>query len=186
MAQVKFNPALEYFVGQVGELIYKTRNGRRYVSRKPDYTHLQFNDAQKFNQQRFGRATRYAKEVMADPRARTPYEAAAKEKGASVQNLIVADYMGVPSVDEIDMREYNGQAGGKILIRASDDFEVKGVDVVISGPTGEEIEKGAAVRSPMGDYCWVYTATVTVPAPVRVEVTAADRPGNRTTKVESA
>ena len=185
MAQVKFNPALESFVGQVGGLIYKTRNGRRYVSRKPDYTHLRFNDAQKEVHQRFARATRYAKVVMADPRARTPYDAAAKEKGASVQNLIVADYMGVPSVDEIDMREYNGQAGGKILIRASDDFEVTRVDVVISGPTGEEIEKGETIRSSMSGDCWVYTATVTVSAPVHVSVTATDRPGNQTTKVKS-
>ena len=123
---------------------------------------------------------------MADPVARAAYDMAGKEEDRSVQNLIMADFLRAPSVDEIDLGEYDGQAGSRILIRASDDFDVTGVEVVISAVTGGEIERGAAIPSSTDLDSWVYTATASVPdTHVRVEVTAIDRPGHKTTKVEN-
>lgn len=185
MAQVKLNPVLLCLLGQIGGFVYKTRRGKMYASRKPVFKPGHFNDAQKAVQVRFGRASRYAMGVMADPEARAPYDMVAKTIDASVQNLIVADFIEAPSVDEIDLRDYDGEPGSTIRIRASDDFDVMAVHVVVSGPAGEEIERGGAIPSSRELDCWVYTATTSAPPHVRVEATATDRPGNKTTKVEN-
>ena len=98
--------------------------------------------------------------------------------------LTVADFFNAPSVDEVDLSGYSGQPGDLIVIRASDDFEVADVGVVLSQADGSPIEKGAAVETPAHSSRWVYTASVEVETgtTVQVMVTAMDRPGNRTVK----
>ena len=73
-----------------------------------------------------------------------------------------------------------------IRVRASDDFEVAGVTVSISGSEAQPIEHGVAVLSSMKRGRWVYTTTTSVAAgtQVRVEATATDKPGNTATKAE--
>ena len=186
MAQVELNPALAIFRGELGNLIFKMRLGRMYVSRKPDSQPRILSPAQKSAQMRFRQATVYAKRVMADPEDRMPYELAAKEKQTLTQNVIIADFLTAPSVDQIDLSNYDGRAGGTIRIRASDDFEVTGVTVSISGNEGQPIEHGAAVLSSMKWGRWVYTTTTSVGAGtcLHVEATARDKPGNTTSKAE--
>ena len=149
MARVRLNPALASFLGELGDMVFKMRYGKVYVSRKPVFTPRSFTEPQKAAQMRFCQATVYARHVMADPEEREPYEQAAKDEQTPVQNVIIADFLTAPIVDEIDLRGYDGQAGGAIRIRASDDFDVTGVTVSISGSEGEPIEHGAAVLSSM-------------------------------------
>ena len=100
--------------------------------------------------------------------------------------MIIADFLTAPLVDQIDLNDYSGRAGDTIRIRASDDFEVAGVTVSISGSEGQPIEHGAAVLSSMKWGRWLYTTTTSVAAgtQVRVEATATDKPGNRAAKAE--
>ena len=186
MARVRLNPALDSFVGEVGNLVFSKRYGRTYASEKPEITPQQFTEAQKAVHIRFHHATNYARIVMADVEAREPYESVAKEKGLPVQNVIIADFLRPPSIDQIDLNGYDGSAGGKIRIRASDDFDVTGVNVAISDSEGQVIEQGPAILSSMNWGRWIYTTTLSVPAGahIRVEATATDRPGNTATKSE--
>ena len=186
MARVELNPALAIFRGEVGNLIFKMRWGRMYVSRKPDAKTRILSPAQKAAQVRFRQATVYAKQVMSDLERKTPYDLAAHERKTLTQNVIIADFLTAPSVDLIDARGYEGRPGGTIRIRASDDFEVAGVRVSISDGDGRTIEQGAATLSSMKCGLWVYAATESVPAGtrVRVQATATDGPGNTGMKAE--
>ena len=96
-------------------------------------------------------------------------------------SLMVADFLNPPVIDEIDLGCYDGQAGSIIQIRATDDFEVSCVEVLICSASGDRIEAGPAARRSRNSACWVYKATtsVTPGISVRVEATAMDRPGNR-------
>jgi hypothetical protein len=49
-------------------------------------------------------------------------------------------------VDEIDLSVCTGKAGGPIRIRASDDVEVKGVEVSITDSNGTVLERGPATN----------------------------------------
>ena len=186
MARVNLNPALGDFRGELGNLVFWERYGKKYASRKPDIRPRQPTDAQKEVHKRFRQATLYAKTVMADPEERSSYEMAAKERKLPVQNVVVGDYLTAPSVDQIDLSGYDGRAGGTIRIRASDDFDVMGVGVAISTSEGQAIEQGPAVLTSMNWGRWIYTTTTSVPAGVHVRVvaTATDRPGNTATKSE--
>ena len=186
MARVRLNAALGSFVGEVGNLVFWQRYGRTFASQKPEARTPQYTEAQKVVLDRFRKATSYARAVMADPDAREAYDAAAKERQIPVQNVIIADYLTAPSVDQIDLSGYDGRAGGSIRIRASDDFDVTGVHVSIVGAEGQPIEHGPALLTSMNRGKWVYTSTISIPAgtTIRVEATAADRPGNTAGKSE--
>ena len=80
---------------------------------------------------------------------------------------------------------YTGKTGEAIKIRASDDFQVVGVGVVIRDTGGTVLEQGPATVS--GDGAWTYAATTKLPdgQQVVIEVTATDRPGHKTTKTQA-
>ena len=187
MAHVKLNPALLIILGKVGNLVFKMRYGSIYASRRPASRRRRFTGPQKAMQERFRRGTSYGKSVLADPQARAPYDAVARKRGKPVLSLMVADFLNPPVIDEIDLGGYDGQIGSTIRVRATDDFGVTSVNVLISGASGEAIEGGPATAQSRNSGRWVYTATTSVPGgiPVCVEVTATDRPGNRTTRIEN-
>ncbi len=89
-----------------------------------------------------------------------------------------------PTVDPIDLSGYTGQAGETIRITASDDFEVTGGGVSITGAGGTALEHGAATAS---DGAWSHVTKAALPAgqQVSIEVTATDRPGHETTNAQS-
>ena len=108
-----------------------------------------------------------------------------KAKGTPVFALVVAGFFNAPAVDEIDLSHYSGKTGETIHIRASDDFEVAGVSVLIRDASGAALEQGAA--SGGGDGAWTYTTTASIATgqTVAIEVAATDHPGNKTTKAQS-
>ena len=101
-------------------------------------------------------------------------------------SLMVADFLNPPTIEAINLGDYDGQPGAAIFIRATDDFEVTRVEVVIFSDSGERIEGGPARRESTSLAWWAYETTTSVPggASVRVEAAATDRPGNRATRVE--
>ena len=177
---------MAYALKQNG-LTVKTIGSKSFVVRRPVFHNRKFSASQKAVQARFRRANRYASKVMSDPRARACYEMAAQRKEMSVLRIIVADYLYPPIVDQIDLSWYDGQPDSWIAIRATDDFEVVRVDVVISTTTGDPVENGAAMCSDADPNWWFYAARTMLPAGThaRVEVTARDRPGNKTTRTEN-
>jgi len=184
MAKIKTNPVLEEIRGKIGDLVFKRFNHEIIVTKSPTQSG-EPTETQLEQRERFRLATVYGKSVMADAATKTVYETKAKAKGQPVFALTVADFFHAPAVDEIDLSTYSGKTGEVIHIRASDDFEVAGVRVLIRDANGAALEQGLATAGNNG--VWNYTATTTVPTgqSVAIEVTASDRPGNRTTKTKS-
>ena len=162
---------------------------RRYedevvIVRKPDLSGRVPTPGQAAHRERFRLAALYGKAVFVDPAKKTLYEDAAKTHGKPVFALTVSDFLNAPAVDEIDLSAYTGRAGDTITIRASDDFEVAGVAVAIRDTGGAALEQGVACGS---NGAWRYTTTkiLTSGQPVVIEVTATDRPGNKTVKTQA-
>jgi hypothetical protein len=187
MAKVTLNPALKAIHGRVDDLVFKRYNGHEMVSPVPDRTGIVPSANQLAQMDKFRLAALYGKAALADPQTRTVYEDAAARKGMPVFALTVADFLNAPAVDEIDLSDYAGQIGDKIAVRASDDVEVKGVQVAIREQGGAVLEQGAAVLETASN-TWVYTATTTLAQgqAVSIEVSATDRPGHKTTKTQAA
>jgi hypothetical protein len=185
MAEVKLNPVLEQVHGKIGDLVFRKYQDRTILARKPE-VHQPETEAQIKAREKFSLAALYGKSVMADPEKKALYDAKAKDKGQPVFSLMVADFFNAPVVDEIDLSGYTGQIGGTIGIRAHDDFQLKGVEVVIRDTAGTVLEQGAAANGTL-DGKWTYTATATVPAgqTVAIEVTATDLPGHKGTLTQS-
>lgn len=179
MAKVKLNPVLEQIRGKVGDLVFRRRAEGVVVSRNPGRSGLVPSAGQEAVRERFRLAALYGKAVYADPAEKEVYLAAARKKGASAFALAVSDFLHAPAVDEIDLTAYTGLAGEAIVVRASDDFEVARVSLVLRAGDGTLVERGPAAFE---RGAWRYATTVAAPVgqPVVVEVTASDRAGNKT------
>ena len=140
---------------------------------------------QQKQQERFKLAAVYGHTALADPVTGAVYRARTKAKGQPVFSVAVADFFKQPVVDEIDLAACTGKPNETIKIRASDDFEVVGVGVRILDTAGATLEQGLATQG--SDFVWTYASTTTLPAgqQVSIEVTATDRPGHKTTKVQT-
>jgi hypothetical protein len=183
MATPRLNAILDGLSGQIGNVVFSERYGKTVISRKRGKNKGEPSAAQLAQQEKFTDASQYAKAVMADPQARIPYVEAARTVNTPVAGLIMEDYLRSPKVSNIDLSQYTRQPGGKILIRATDDFEVTAVAVTIKN--GQVVESGAAVKSTEQVGRWVYTATAFANGALTVEATASDRPGNKGAKTET-
>jgi hypothetical protein len=183
MAKVALNPVMEKIQGKIGDLVFKRYNDEVVVSPKPDLSGHEPTPAQAAHRERFRLAVLYGKTVIADPEKRALYEHTAKEKGIPLFAMTVGDFLHAPAVDEIDLSGYTGRAGERIRIRASDDFEVTGVEVGITDANGAALERGPAMAA---NGTWEYLTTTAVPVGQRIsiEVTATDRPGHRGTRTQ--
>ncbi len=186
MARVTLNPALEAIQGKIGDLIFKRYEGEEIVSKMPDRTGIIPTVNQRAQMEQFRLATVYGKSVLADSAAREVYDDAAARKGLPVFAVTVADFLNAPVVDEINLAGYAGKIGDKIVVRASDDVEVSGVTVTIRDQGGAAIEQGAAVFNDATG-TWTYTATTSLAQgqSVSMEVSATDRPGHVTSKLQT-
>jgi len=179
MAKVTLNPILEKVRGEFGDLVFKHYGGDVVISHRPDRSGLQPTDAQLQQQERFRQAVLYGQLVMADPQKKAVYAEAAKTKGKPIFALMIGDFFNAPSVDEVDLSSYAGAIGDTIAVRAHDDFDVVKVHVSVTKASGEAIESGEAVETPVNSKRWVYLATAAVPhgTAVRIAVSVSDRPG---------
>lgn len=185
MASVKLNPVLEQLHGKVGDLVFKKYQDRTIIARKPEGKQPN-TPAQQAVKENFRLAALYGKTVMANPVEKAAYAAQAKAVGKPAFALMVADFLNAPVVDEIDLSAYNGKAGDIIKVRAHDDFQVAGVQVLVRDNNGNLLEQGAATLSAT-DGIWQYTATtnLTVGQQVVIEVDATDLPGHKGVKTQS-
>lgn len=94
MARVRFNPVFTEIHGKLGDFIVKQRDGRFYISQRPDYSKRVLSPVQKETNARFRAAVQYAKHVIADPEAKRQYKDSAEQSGKSVYSVAIADYMG--------------------------------------------------------------------------------------------
>ena len=90
--------------------------------------------------------------------------------------------MSPPVVSIIDTRNYSGASGGRITVRAVDDFRVTAVQVEIYAVNGTLLEKGNAEQQVNG-IDWTYTATQVnnLLTGSKIKAIATDVPGNEGT-----
>jgi hypothetical protein len=188
MAKIKLNPIVEEVSGGLGNLVFRTSNGKTVLCRKPDFSDNEITEDQAAHRERFRQAVAYGRSVMANEDMREIYNQAAERKGIPVFALTVADFFNAPSINEVNLSAYNGKIGDMIKVSALDDVNVMSVHVaLVNSQDNALIESGDAVETAAGSGQWVYTATTAVPAGTLVNFTVVvtDRPGGTAIETQS-
>ena len=177
MAQSRTNVLLHGFFGRCGDIVVRRWGDRSVIQRRPTTRHRKWSKLQKANRMVFRDAMTYARRVLKDPVVWDYYSKKRRRK-QTVWNCAVADFMLKPTIDMIDVREYEGKKGDAIVVVANDKYAVASVVVSILDAQGLEAEKGKAVV----DYTpgWTYMAKKKNRnwKECRVVVEVADVPGN--------
>lgn len=179
MAILPVNSVLNGTSGILGDLVFKNRNGKTFVSARPQCKERIATGGQTQVQEQFLRCVKYAKEVIRNPAIKNLYMAAA-QKGKSAYNIAFADAFKAPEIRCIDVSRYKGRKNNVILVTAKDDFKVVNVLVSIYSAKGKLIEQGNAVLE--YDLEWKYTVNKSTKAYIgsSITATAIDLPGNET------
>lgn len=177
MAKVIPKPETPALQGKLGDIVYKKINGKLFATQRAVPQKPRTAKQEAWNR-RFAKASSFAMGVKRDPALLAFYEPIAKARGVRMREVILSDAFSAPVITAVDLSGYRGQAGGVILVRATDNFGVRQVRVWLHVEgVGDEYGQAEAA----GD-AWRYTATQTMPAgtAVRIVVSAFDRPGNET------
>lgn len=177
MAKVRNNIFVRGLSGAVGDqfVIKTTRSGKTIVANKPTFDEdREFSEAQMSHQSAFRQASAYARSSKTQP----VYVERAKATNSIPYNVAISDWFGNPQVLEIDVKDWSGQMGQQIRVRAEDKIHVAGVQIAIEDTDGTRLEEGEAV--PADGLWWTYTTTSQIPEPAlrRVIAVARDLPGN--------
>jgi hypothetical protein len=180
MAIANDNIIMRFQRGRIGDLIFRVWGENTVVSKAPDYSKIPRSEAQKANSNRFRGATRYGRRVLNDPVAYAFYDKR-RRRNQTVWNVAISDYMKRPRIAEVDVWNYNGQAGNTIRVKTIDNYGIASVIVMIINALGVEVESGMAVKI-TGSEVWDYKTKNENPEwrGGRVVVRVSDRPGNVT------
>jgi hypothetical protein len=178
MAKSRNNVITYGLSGKVGDiLIFRQIDGKTVVSKVVEQKNTA-SDEQKKQRKRFQRATLYAKGAVHDKQTADLYAAASKKRKLSAYNIAVADFFHGPDIDTVDLSGYAGVAGDEIRIIASDDFAVKSVHVTITNADGSLVEEGYASQGIANSWIYVAQQDNECLDGDKIQITAADFPGN--------
>jgi hypothetical protein len=184
MAKMKLNPAVETLTGKLGGMVHRQLWGRHVVSQPPDFSNRVLSPKQVAQNNQYKTAAEIWNKFP--PEVRAAYNAWGKRLNKPPYALFNRNFSRPPSVEEIDLTQYTGQAGQTIVIRTVDIFEVARVDVTVREAGGNVVERGTAVKnSEKSDY-WTYQTTMAVqnPAGLTVEAVAANWPGKEGNRLQ--
>lgn len=179
MAHSRKNLITLGFSGKLGnQLVLRSMNGQTILSNIPYRKNKKPVGKQIETCNRFRRASYWAKSILSDPEMLAAYREKAG-KGLTAYNVAISDYLNPPVVTGINVSNYHGHAGDKIIVTAKDYFRVKEVKVTITGPGRKEVEHGDCTPGESGMY-WHYTALTDAGNTEGLMVTAVagDYPGN--------
>lgn len=180
MPKVSNNNLLHGVSGKLGNNIVFRQSARGTVVANKPKKSKKISAAQVAVLDRFSDASYYASEQMKRPEAEALYKSAVTVKLNSGYLVAMTDYLTAPRITAIHTAEYQGAVGDVIKVRASDDFRVMFVTVVIRSATGEQLERGEATFPGDVHPDWVYTVKTVNPllAGSTITVIAKDLPGN--------
>lgn len=178
MTKVYLQPGLRALSGGMGDWVYSIRNGKTIVGMRPLIT-KEPSEAQIAHQEQFKKAAAYAKRALKDEAMRPIYDLVSKQTGIPAFAVAVADFFNPPSIEFLDLANYNGKVGGIIQITTLDDVGVKNVEIVIKDEQMNPIESGNATESPKGSGNWSYETIIPVASGkhITVHAKAIDYPG---------
>jgi hypothetical protein len=125
-----------------GKVVVKNRPKRRLGSPTPG---SKLDEARA----RFLEATQYARQQISLAESKELYAKRVTHKKRSAFTVAMTDYLLAPKVHSIDTVDYHGAIGDTITVKATDDFMVTKVKVIITNATGAIIEEGEALPDAM-------------------------------------
>ena len=131
--------------GMLGESVSLRKvNGRVVVKNRPRRKMTSTSEALAAVKAKFLEAVAYAKRQMEQPDAREEYATGITAKIKSAFGVAFRDYLVAPTVGPIFTIDYHGAIGDLIAVKATDDFMVTKVKIVITDAAGSVIEQGDA------------------------------------------
>jgi hypothetical protein len=184
MAKVELNPSVAALRGKVGDLVHRRLWGQQITSRVPDFSQRQLSEKQVAQNSRFSVGGVKWRGLPAEVKAR--YQARAKELQMPPCALYQKTNARPPSVQDMDLSQYTGQAGQIIRVGAVDLVDVARVEVIIRQAGGTLLESGPATRPAYGNPYWTYQTSTAAssPAGVTVEAIAVNWPGQRAARMQ--
>lgn len=154
MAKTINNTITHGVSGKFGDqIVFRQVNGKTLMCKSP-ISRGKTSAKQEQQQEKFKKASQYAKQALEDPVLSAEYALEAKRrKGLSAYNVAVADYLISPTIDKVDVSAYTGNVGEKIKIQAYDDYKVEAVKVYIH-TSSSLVEEGEAILQGIE---WIYT-----------------------------
>jgi hypothetical protein len=167
--------------GRVGDVVFRQVRGKTIIAKRPEKPrHLTRH--QQIRKATFKLASEYAKEQMRNPAAKAEYSTGITDRKISAYVVAVSDFLNAPVIHAVDISRYRGVPGDTISIKATDDFKVTSVKVIITNSAGEPVEQGEAKRKNKTGHRWYYKATrshANLPG-TTITVAVRDKPGNTT------
>jgi hypothetical protein len=156
-----------------GKLVVANRPVRK-ITAKPT-------ESQNSAKKNFTEAASYAKKQVRNKESKEIYATGITDSKTNAYIVALKDYLTPPKVDRIDTEEYTGEIGSLVVIKASDDFQVTKVKIVITDPSGTKLEQAESTQDPDKAFKWEYQTTVANATLVgtKIKVTAYDRAGNK-------
>ncbi|MEO5980003.1 MAG: hypothetical protein ABIS36_23250 [Chryseolinea sp.] len=187
MSKIENNPLFKGVSGKLGDVIVIRQSQRGIVMANKPRKAKTVTESQLARRSTFQDASHYALRQLAKPEARALYESRVNIYKNSAYLVAISDYLSLPKVQLIDTESYTGAVGQSINVKATDDFQVTTVSVVIKSASGVELERGQATLSIDLRDQWVYTTTAVNATLVGSTVTASatDLAGNTTSKVST-
>jgi hypothetical protein len=169
------------FSGTLGkEIVFRDWDGKTVVAKAPKKRKGDPTPEQVVIQERFLLASKYARGIVKNPdQGMAEAYAANLRPRQNVYSRAVEDFMNLPEVKNINTRNYTGVSGGKIVVRAVDDFRVVSVWVEIYAANGTLLEAGRAVQD-LNGLDWTFSTTMANSplAGSKIKAIATDVPGN--------
>jgi hypothetical protein len=184
MALIKENDLTDGMSGKFGnKIVFRVVKGVTVAARRTSKS-PQNSEKQIAQQQRFQRASQYAKAKMLDPDAKAYYKALAGDKAFNTAfSAAVRDYLTDQKILSIDTNGFSGAVGSTIAVKVQDNAKTISMKVEIRLADDTLVETGNALLTP-GDTEWKYVTTqsVTNLSGSKIIITAIDRPGNQVTR----
>jgi hypothetical protein len=126
MAEVRRNTLLEGLSGRVGDVVFRIRDGRTFVARRPvRCAAATATGARGETLSRFKQAVAFAREARHKPAFRS---LSRMLRGYSPYHLAIQDYLSEPVIERVDASAV-GAAGGLLVVEVSEKIEVRSVEI---------------------------------------------------------
>ena len=184
MARIKGNPMMKGVSGAIGKTVVarQWKDGRSTLSGMPgERDRKKIAPGQKEQMDRFKRAARYAKGMMARPEMKAWYAQGITTNKNAAYRVAHTDYLNPPKIHYVRARGYTGKVGDLVTVKATDDFRVTKVKVIMYASDGKVLEEGDAVNVRLKPFMWRYRTTVANPKieGSMIKAIAFDMPENR-------
>jgi hypothetical protein len=179
------NPAVQGASGMLGNnFVYRQVYGRTIMANRPKKRE-KLSEKQLAQTDRFSNAAYYATKQTEKPEFKRLYQRGIDLKKGILSAYAVAlrDFLNAPKIEQLDVKDYNGEPGQFIRVRATDDFMVSSVTITITNAENQVIEKGEAIaRGKKGLWRMMTMVRNTQVKGTVITVVAKDLPGNETTR----